>query len=160
MKKQTESDIEKRLEEFSQLCRKNNLRVTHQRIEIFRALLETVGHPTVEDVFQQIRTILPALSIDTVYRTLTLFENHGLITRVQCLSDKGRFDPNLEDHHHFICMRCKKIEDFHWPEFADFNIPAEAEKLGMIQMKKVELRGICNECLKKEKKKNSPKKES
>lgn len=148
-KKQNRRDIEERVQEFSRLCRKNDLRVTNQRLEIFRALLETVGHPTVEDVFHQIRTILPNLSIDTVYRTLTLFENHGLITRVQCLSDKGRFDPNLENHHHFICVRCKKIEDFYWPEFTDYSIPDEAMELGMIQMKKVELRGICNECRRK-----------
>jgi Fur family transcriptional regulator, peroxide stress response regulator len=142
-------EINNRIQAFSQLCREYGLKVTHQRLEIFRALLETKGHPTAEEVFTRIRHTLPTISIDTVYRTLTLFEEHDLIISVQCLHDKGRFDSNLSPHHHFICTSCKKIVDFNWEEFDHLQRPAAIQSLGKVLLEKVEMRGICQECLKK-----------
>ncbi len=150
MKKRPQKEIEERIEHFNELCRQHDLKITHQRLEIFRALLETIDHPTAEEVFQRIRHKLPTVSIDTVYRTLTLFESYNLISRVQCLSDKGRFDSNVEPHHHFICTQCKKIQDFYWPEFEQLELPENALSLGEMKVKRVELRGICEECKKDE----------
>ncbi|MBD3267415.1 transcriptional repressor [bacterium] len=144
-----QQNIEERIQDFSALCRKHGLKITHQRIEIFRAVLEADGHPTAEDVFYRIRGRLPTVSMDTVYRTLSLFEDHDLIARVQCLSDKGRYDPNLQSHHHFICTQCKGIYDFFWDDFDELPLPAEAKSQGDIRLKKVELRGICQVCRQK-----------
>ncbi|MDX9755549.1 MAG: transcriptional repressor [bacterium] len=134
--------------QFHALCKECDLKVTHQRVEIFRALLQTIDHPTAEEVFKRIRDKLPTISIDTVYRTLALFEEHNLIARVQCLSDKGRFDPNMDKHHHFICMQCKKICDFYWEAFDTLTLPPEVAAFGTVILEKVELRGICAACKK------------
>ncbi len=149
MKTRSQTEIEQCIYEFTDLCREHDLKVTHQRLEIYRALLSLPGHPTPEEIYNRIRSSLPTVSLDTVYRTLTLFEEYGLITRVQCLFDKGRYDSNLEEHHHFICSECKKIEDFYWPEFDELTIPESTGAFGKINLKKVEIRGICNECLSK-----------
>jgi len=146
VKKRPSSEIDARMRQFIALCRQRSLKVTPQRLEIFRSLLDVIDHPTAEELFSRIRHKMPTISIDTVYRTLTLFEDYGLISRVQCLSDKGRYDANMEHHHHFICLKCKSIEDFCWPEFDQLELPPETRTFGKINLKKVELRGICPEC--------------
>ncbi|HXK92178.1 MAG: transcriptional repressor [Candidatus Omnitrophica bacterium] len=146
MKTRPQSEIEGRIGQFTALCRERGLKVTHQRLMIFHSLLDTIDHPTAEEVFSRIHLKLPTLSLDTVYRTLSLFEDYGLISRVQCLSDKGRYDANMDHHHHFICLKCKSIEDFYWPEFDQLELPPITHTFGKINLKKVELRGICQEC--------------
>jgi Fur family peroxide stress response transcriptional regulator len=107
------------------------------------------NHPSAEDIYIRIQTQLPTVSLDTVYRTLALFEEHGLINRVQSVSDKVRFDANTAPHHHFICMKCKRIIDFSWAEFDRLTLPEGVRSFGEIQDKKIELRGICCRCRKK-----------
>lgn len=148
MKKRDRCYIESRMSEFPKLCADHGLRATHQRREIFQVLIETVEHPTVEAVYSQIKKKIPSISIDTVYRTLQMFEKHGLINRVQSLVDKVRYDSNLDPHHHFICLKCQKVEDFNWPEFDRLPLPKGADKFGQVEVEKVELRGICKECKK------------
>jgi len=146
VRKSSPKEIEERIQEFNSLCREHGLKVTHQRIEIYRALLESDDHPTAEDVYNRIRDKIPMVSVDTIYRTLALFEEHKLISRVQCLSDKGRFDKNLDKHHHFICVECKSVFDFYWPEFEKISLPKSAKEYGKIMNEKVELMGVCNKC--------------
>ncbi|MBI1389118.1 MAG: transcriptional repressor [bacterium] len=148
VKQMNRKEIDERVKTFTDLCRTQGLKVTHQRLEIYQALLETIGHPAAEDVYHLIRHKLPTVSIDTVYRTLALFEEHGLISRVQCLSDKGRFDSNVEPHHHFICVECKAIYDFYWPEFDRLLPPDSIGALGEVRVERAELRGVCKHCLK------------
>lgn len=123
------------------------LRVTPQRLEIFKILASMHGHPAAEDVFEQIRQRFPSISFDTVYRTLSLFENHGLIKKVHHLADKTRYDTNLKHHYHFVCIRCKKIIDIEWDEIDVIPMPKGVENLGRVEDRYVELRGICQDCL-------------
>lgn len=139
---------EERMERFFQLCRDHNLKVTHQRLEIYKTFLRTTNHPTAEELYNRLKKRLPTISLDTIYRTLALFEEHGLITRVHGLSDKFRFDPNTELHHHFICTKCKRIYDFYWNEFDQLTLPESVKQFGEVHEEKVELRGICRDCLK------------
>lgn len=149
MEKTSSILLKDRIDRFCSLCREHGLKVTHQRLEIYRVLIHSKDHPTAEDVHHRIKNTLPTISLDTVYRTLGLFEEHGLIDRVQQLDDKGRFDSNLEHHHHFICIRCKKIVDFSWPEFDRLPRPDSLQQWSTIKSEKVEFRGICNECAEK-----------
>lgn len=93
---------------------------------------------------------MPTISLDTVYRTLSAFEQHGFIMRTQVLDDRARFDADLSPHHHLVCARCKSIEDFHWEAFDKTEPPPSISKWGRIMNKQVALRGICNKCLKAE----------
>jgi len=138
--------IEQRLEQFVDLCRRRGLKVTHQRLEIFRELASTAAHPTAEQIFKRVRIQLPKVSLDTVYRTLSTLQAHGLITRVEALDDRGRFDANLERHHHFICAECKRVHDIYWPSLDRINPPGEAKSLGEVHQICAELRGICRSC--------------
>ena len=135
---------------LEELLRSRGVRVTHQRLEILRELVSSDGHPSAEQVHESVVARLPAISLDTVYRTIALFEEMGLIRRVEVLDDRGRFDANLEPHHHLVCVRCKRIEDIHWPEFDRLLPPPETESWGRVSSRHVEFRGLCRECLEKE----------
>jgi len=136
-------------EDVRDLFRRMGLRVTPQRLEIFHLLSSMKEHPSAEDVFEQIRKQFPSISFDTVYRTLSLFETHGLIKKVHHLADKTRYDTNMKHHHHFVCIRCKKIIDFEWEGIDEIPTPESVRKWGSVEDRYVELRGICNECQRK-----------
>ena len=94
---------------------------------------------------------MPTVSLDTVYRTLGLFADLGLVTTVRPLNARVRFDANTDVHHHFICTRCGAILDFEHRDFDTLKVPEAATGLGRVESRHIELRGMCAACLEKEK---------
>jgi len=148
-----DSSARGRVKTFEQICRELGLKLTQQRLEIFRVLANAKDHPSAEDVYKRVKPNIPPISFDTVYRTLALFERFGVIARVHHLDDRARYDSNMTVHHHLVCMKCKKIQDFYWPALDKMDTPAETRGWGLIKGKCFELRGICRHCLENEKKK-------
>lgn len=135
-----------RLGSFAELCKRAGIRVTHQRMEVFRDVAATGEHPDVESIYRRVRRRVPEISLDTVYRTLRLFEEKGMVSRVSHPGDRARFDGNTDHHHHFICTRCGKVRDFYSDALNAFQPPEEARALGKVQTVHMELRGLCKEC--------------
>ena len=142
-------NLQEKIKKFEKICGANGMKLTHQRMEIFREIASSDGHPSVEEIYNKLKSKLQMISLDTVYRTLSSFENIGIISKVSVSDNKGRFDSNLISHHHLICTKCKVILDFYWPTFDKIKVPSETKKWGQIFSKQVELRGICDDCLKK-----------
>jgi Fur family peroxide stress response transcriptional regulator len=132
------------------VCKEAGIRLTPQRIEIFKLVSAAKNHPSAEDIHQRLRSKMPTVSLDTVYRTLSTLERCGMISRVEVLDGRSRFDPNITPHHHLVCTQCKRVQDFSWPEFDRMNPPTETEKWGSIKSCHGELRGVCNKCLAEE----------
>lgn len=141
--------LEERMNSFSELCRRAGIRATHQRLEVFRDVARTEEHPDVEAIYRRVRHRIPAISLDTVYRTLRLFEEKGLVTRVSYPGDRARFDGNTAHHHHFICTRCGKVRDFYSDALNAFQPPQAVTALGRVTTVHVELRGLCRNCQRK-----------
>ena len=97
---------------FRRKCRENTLKVTPQRIVIYKELIKSKDHPNADVLFQRVKNIIPDISLDTVNRTLLTFSKIGIIGVVEGYGDPRRFDPDLEIHHHFRCINCNKIIDF------------------------------------------------
>jgi len=137
-------------DQFSALekaCRDAGLRLTHQRLEIFRELSQSTDHPSAEKLHQRLLKRIPTLSLDTVYRTLATFETHGLVNRVESIKSQARFEAALGRHHHLICRSCGKIMDFQWKTIDDVSLPEEILGWGKITQKSVVIHGICKKCL-------------
>jgi Fur family peroxide stress response transcriptional regulator len=147
---QTSHQNEAKLRAFRELSRQIGLKLTHQRLEIFDVLLSMLDHPSAEDVFDEVKKRIPTIAFDTVYRTLSLFERHGLISKLNNLDGRTRYDSVTERHCHLICPRCRKIEDFYWPEVDQIQIPKEVRSWGSIESRYLELRGLCQDCLTKD----------
>lgn len=136
-------------EKFKDTCKETGLKLTHQRYEIYRELAATNDHPSAEELHKRVQKRVPAIALDTVYRTLSTFVEFGLAAKVQVAEDHARFDANVEPHHHCICTRCRQIVDFKWELFDYTEPPGAPSQWGDILSKHVVLVGVCRECLKK-----------
>ncbi|WP_028579508.1 Fur family transcriptional regulator [Desulfogranum japonicum] len=141
-------DIQQQLKKFETTCRNLNLKVTHQRLEIFHQLLLADDHPTAEILHSRLAESLPTLSLDTVYRTLTTYEKHNLIRRIETKESHARYEIATTLHHHFICDDCGQVKDFFWPDFDTMPAPGTVAELGQIRRKNAVIHGICPECSK------------
>jgi len=138
--------VQKRVDAFSQACRRYGVKATHQRREIYRELAGTNEHPDVETIYDRVRKRIPEISLDTVYRTLHLLEKKGFIARVGFLGDKTRFDANTDRHHHFVCTECGFMGDFYHEEWNNFRARSNVMNMGTVNSIHVELRGLCRAC--------------
>lgn len=135
------------LDRLKQLCEEAGMKLTHQRLEIFKELLSVRDHPSAERVHRRLQKRIPTIAIDTVYRTLATFGELGILKKLHVSNDRTLFDINLETHHHFICSRCKRVEDIYWPDFDKANLPEPVAEMGTIQARHLELHGICKKCM-------------
>jgi len=142
----SKAEVERRIQAFVQTCRRQGMKVTHQRMEIVRELAASAEHPDAETVYQAVCGRVPSISRDTVYRTLATLEGEGLIRKVSPLVEKARYDANTECHHHFICTMCGLVRDFYSEDLDDLPIPPAVKTFGEIESAQVEFRGICSAC--------------
>lgn len=143
-------EAQARVDRFSQAMRDSGIRLTHQRLEVFREVAGTGDHPDAETVFRLVRERMPTISLDTVYRTLWLLNDMGLVTTLGPQRGRVRFDANASPHHHFVCSKCGMVADFYSSEFDCLDVPAEVENIGDVTTTNVQFRGICSWCREKE----------
>jgi Fur family transcriptional regulator, ferric uptake regulator len=141
-------DSESRVRGFTAFLSRAGLKSTHQRERIVRAFFAAGRHVSAEELYHQIRSQDPNVGLVTVYRTLKLLRQAGLATERKFGDAYARFDPNPADwaHHHLICTRCGKIQ-----EFQDTTLRALGAKVARSQgftvtEQRLELYGVCREC--------------
>ena len=137
-------EVDKWCSEFEALCRARGIRVTHQRLEVYKALAEDLAHPTAEAVYKRLSKRLTGLSHATVYRTLRFFEDEHLIRKVSSPGAIGRFDGNVDPHQHLFCRVCGSLEDISVPELHSAVIPRVADFT--VEELDIRLVGRCEAC--------------
>jgi Fur family peroxide stress response transcriptional regulator len=147
-------EIERRIAVFADVCASAGIRMTHQRMEVFREVAKTDEHPDAETIYGRVRRRIPTISLDTVYRTLTMLETLGVVSRVYLLCDRARFDAVITPHHHFVCRSCGMLRDFVSTEADKLRIPPEVQSWGVVKSIHVEVRAICSKCAKRTKARN------
>ncbi|MEN8189318.1 MAG: Fur family transcriptional regulator [Thermodesulfobacteriota bacterium] len=135
------------LSRIKQLCDDAGMKLTHQRLEIYKELLAVMDHPSAERVHKRLQKRLPTIAIDTVYRTLATFTEFGILKKLNVSNDRTLFDINIEPHHHFVCTHCKAVEDIYWHDFDKTTLPEAVTEVGQVQSRHLELHGICNRCM-------------
>lgn len=140
------ADITSRLAKYQEAAKAAGVKLTHQRLEIFREVASSLEHPDAESVFRAVKTRLPTVSLDTVYRTLWLLHDLGLIATLGPRRGSVRFDANLERHHHYVCVRCGLARDFTSAELDVLRLPDAVQAFGSIDATHVEVRGVCAGC--------------
>ena len=108
------SDVEKSLEE---LCVERGMRMTEQRRVIARVLEASADHPDVEELYRRSSAVDARISISTVYRTVKLFDDAGMIARLDFRDGRSRYEPLPDEHHdHLIDFRTGAVVEFHSDE--------------------------------------------
>ncbi|MBL9077445.1 MAG: transcriptional repressor [Planctomycetes bacterium] len=93
---------------------KAGIRPSAQRVAIAGYVLSTADHPSADEVWQRVKTDFPMVSRATVYNTLQLFTEHGLLRQLVLAEGCVVFDPKVEPHHHFVDDATGAIEDIPW----------------------------------------------
>ena len=139
-------ELNQRMDRFHEDLRRSGVKLTHQRMEIFRELARSGDHPDADGIWRGVRKRVPTLSLDTVYRTLWLLLDLGLITTLGPSRERTRFDANMQAHHHFVCSLCGMTRDFYSEEFDSLETPQSARSFGEVETTHVEVRGVCCRC--------------
>jgi Fur family ferric uptake transcriptional regulator len=101
------------LDRIEKLCIDKNMRMTEQRRVIARVLSQAADHPDVEELHRRAHAIDPHISIATVYRTVRLFEEAGIIERHDFRDGRSRYEEVPDTHHdHLIDMKTGKVVEF------------------------------------------------
>jgi len=87
-------------------------KVTPQRIAICRFLLSSKDHPTADQVYQVVKKTYPTISLATVYQTLRLLIQIGLLQELESTDRTSRYDSNTSPHINIICKKCGKVQDY------------------------------------------------
>jgi Fur family ferric uptake transcriptional regulator len=112
------------------LCLKKGLRITEQRRVIARVLSGVTDHPDVESLHRRVAEVDPRISIATVYRTVKLFEEAGILERHEFQGGRSRYETVADEHHdHLIDIDTGDVIEFHDPEIEELQ-KRVAEKLG------------------------------
>jgi Fe2+ or Zn2+ uptake regulation protein len=133
------------VEELCEKLRQNDQKVTPQRRLIYKALEGKTTHPTADEVWAEVKTVMPDVSLATVYKTLRELVDKGFLVEIRHNNDSSRFDPRTDDHSHLLCIGCNKLEDVS-QTFPQLDL-AHDQKRGFRMVKnEVIFYGYCPDC--------------
>jgi len=135
----------RKIEELVKLFKGKELKITPQRLSIFKILESNTSHPSAENIFHEIRQIYPTISFTTVYKTLEVLESLGEILKITIDGSRKYYDPNTAPHHHTICSRCNMIADVN-DEFDMPRLPGEILDKFIPSNYHISFYGNCKEC--------------
>ena len=126
--------------------RKKGYKATTQRIAICRFALHSRDHPSAQRVYDEVRRVHPTVSLATVYKTLQILTEHGLVQELDLPESQARFDSYVEPHINLVCMRCGNIQDFDDSAAREMveRVAAKAEFTRTGQ--RLDIYGVCKTC--------------
>ena len=133
------------LDHYLKVLRQKGLRLTPQRTWILNYLIECDGYPSADDIYRQISTVFPGISLATIYNNLRVLVEENILYQVR-IGTTYHYDFQGHQHGHMICGKCHKICDFfpeHLEQLLDSAIRQTSFKLTKAT---VEIKGICPSC--------------
>lgn len=122
--------------------------LSYQRLKVLEYLTQNQSHPTVDQIFTDLQQEISTLSKTTVYNTLRVLDEAGLVRVINIENHETRYDINVENHGHFKCESCGKIYDFRTPKEA---LTYDDLKDFVIKERNVYFNGFCPQCRPKNK---------
>jgi Fur family peroxide stress response transcriptional regulator len=110
------------LDIVTQALAAKGLKITHQRIVVYKELMSSVKHPTAEQIYEKIKKKNPSISLATVYKILETFVENHLINRVSTPRGSMRYDPRIDYHNHIYVSNTDEIMDYEDDELREMLI--------------------------------------
>lgn len=134
------------IEKLTKKLRNHGMKITPQRLMIFKVLENNTTHPSAENVYKRVKRIYPSVSFTTIYKTLETLRKLGEVKEFVIDDDRKHYDPNTDLHHHVVCSSCKRILDV----FEDFSpyvkLPDTVKKDYTVSGFQIFFHGVCKEC--------------
>jgi Fur family peroxide stress response transcriptional regulator len=142
---------QKRFEQIIHKVKKNGYNLTPQRYEIIRTIAESKDHPSIADVYLKVKSIYPMVSLNTIYKNISMLLEIHEIKEIKSFQNVVRYDGDISSHAHIICKKCKDIIDLPAPDNSynaslETYIAPETIKEYNITDKSIEYYGICKKC--------------
>jgi len=129
--------------------REKGYKATPQRIAIGRFVLHNHAHPTAQRIYSEVKKVYPTVSLATIYKTVQILKEAGLIQELNLPKDQTRFDPNMEPHVHLVCLQCKRIYDLKEPLISKIVKQVSNEADFVAEGWNLDIVGICSSCYRK-----------
>ena len=138
------------LKEALDTLKVSSVRITPQRHAILEYLINSMAHPTADEIYKALEGKFPNMSVATVYNNLRVFKDVGLVKELTYGDSSSRFDFTTHDHYHAICESCGKIVDFQYPGLDEVEQFASHVTGFKVSHHRLEVYGLCPDCAKKE----------
>jgi Fur family peroxide stress response transcriptional regulator len=120
-------------------------KVTPQRRLIYQALCDKTTHPRAEDIYEEVRAVIPDISLATVYKTLRELVEMGELLEIKHDGQQSRFDPRTDQHNHLVCTSCGRMEDV-LQQFPNIELNETERRNFQIKQSEVVFWGTCPDC--------------
>jgi Fur family peroxide stress response transcriptional regulator len=143
---------EPRIAQTLERLKSQDFRITPQRLLVIRILAESEGHPTVEEIYEEVKAEFPTTSLATVYKTISLLKELDEVLELGFPDGSNRYDGNKPfPHPHVICTKCKKITDPALINLDDLSQQMSRKTGYRIFSHRLDFFGLCPECQGQEK---------
>jgi len=140
-------DQDTRLKELVAKLKEGNHRLTPQRLAVLRILAVGDGHPSVEQIYEQIKPDFPMTSLATVYKTVTLLKEMDEVLELSFNDGGNRYDGSKPyPHPHLICAQCGTIEDLELDALSDVSHQGACDTGYQVLSHRLDFFGICPKC--------------
>jgi len=135
--------------DYIEILKQNELKATFQRINILK-IVEKNGHIDIDGIYEQIKQVLPTISLATVYKNIISMTQNGVLVEVPIIGKKSKYELKKEEHIHLVCTECGEVEDKEC-----LSLTAEALELLTskehfnLATRQINLYGICQACQQK-----------
>ncbi len=141
------ADHQERFETILRKMRENGHKITPQRLAIVRILARSDGHPSAENIHEQIREDFPTMSLSTVYKNILLIKSLGEVLELGFPDGSNRYDGNRPaPHPHVVCIKCKRIVDPDLDSLDEMKKEVALETNFKILNHRLDFFGICSSC--------------
>lgn len=135
---------------ITEVLRANKFKVTPQRLAVYEVLANTKAHPNAEMIFNSLQATYPTMSLATVYKTIDILKEIGLVQILNAGEDSFRYDADTSDHAHVRCVECDRVDDVYDLDASKVSREIEAGTGYHLTGQQFYFYGVCPACQKKE----------
>ena len=134
------------MENITSIFREKKLKLTPQRLAVYKYLMSTNEHPSAEIIYKSLQPEYPTMSLATVYKALKTLVEVGLVQEINVGEGNFRYDANQDEHAHIQCINCSKVSDLENLSFSTLNHAAEECSEFKVLSNRVFFYGLCKNC--------------
>ncbi|MGG7076765.1 Fur family transcriptional regulator [Clostridium sardiniense] len=134
------------MDNITAIFKEKKLKLTPQRLAVYKYLMSTKEHPSAEVIYKAIQTDFPTMSLATVYKALKTLVEVDLIQELNVGEGNFRYDGNVGSHPHIQCINCGRVDDLLNLSFDHLNSEVEKNSEYKILSNQTYFYGLCKDC--------------
>ncbi|MBP1888980.1 Fur family peroxide stress response transcriptional regulator [Clostridium moniliforme] len=131
---------------ISSVFKEKKLKLTPQRLAVYKYLMSTKEHPSAEVIYKSIQPDFPTMSLATVYKALKTLVEVGLVQELNVGEGNFRYDGNVVSHPHIQCINCGRVDDLMNFSFDNLNSEVEKNSDYKVLSNQTYFYGLCKDC--------------